>query len=99
MSSEDQPAAVAAKKDPEVALPPAGQVRREQEKKNRALDKKIAKCEEAIQKLEELNAIANEKVASGHDTDGSSLRQLADNSIELGKLEAEWLELNAQREA
>ncbi len=97
VSSEGQSSPVAARKEPDGV--PAGQLRREQEKKNRVLEKKIDKCEEAMRKLEDLNVIANDKVAAGDDADGSFLRQLADNSIELEKLEAEWLELNSQRES
>jgi ATP-binding cassette subfamily F protein 3 len=78
---------------------PSGAIRREMDKKLRALDRKIEKLEEEIQKLEDANAKANELIASGEDAEGAHLKQLGDNSIQLMKLEEEWLEISAQREA
>lgn len=77
---------------------PNGALRREMDKKIRALDKKIEKLEEEIQKLEEANATANELIASGEDMDGVHLKQLGNNSLQLMKLEEEWLQLSSQRE-
>lgn len=78
---------------------PNGALKREMDKKIRALDRKIEKLEDEILKLEEANAKANELIASGEDAQGLHLKQLGDNSLQLMKLEEEWLELSAEREA
>jgi ATP-binding cassette subfamily F protein 3 len=78
---------------------PSGALRRDLDKKMRALDRKIEKVEQTIQKLEEQNHLANEMIASGKDTGGEHLKQLGDNSIQLLKLEEEWIELSSERES
>lgn len=78
---------------------PSGVLKREQDKKLRAIDKKIEKIEQQIQKLEEQNHAANDVIASGQDSTGERLKQLGDNSIQLMKLEEEWLTLAAEKEA
>jgi len=100
MSSDSDQSAPAIAKTLQPAEKPAtsGALRHERDKKIRALDKKIANLEQTILKLEEQNNLANEMVASGKDPAGEYLKQLGDNSLQLQKLEEEWVELSAQRE-
>jgi ATP-binding cassette subfamily F protein 3 len=77
---------------------PAGAVKRDLDKKARLLERKIASLEESMQKLEELNVVANDKIVSGEDATGSYLQQLGENTVQLMKLEEEWLDLQTQKE-
>ena len=77
-----------------------GQLKKERDRERFApLERKIAACEETIHRLEHANAIANDKIASGHGRSDEWVSQLAANSEELVRVEAEWLELSAEKEA
>ena len=49
--------------------------------------------------MESLNAIANEKIANGQDVDSVYIQELGNNSMQLMKLEEEWIELNSLSES
>jgi ATP-binding cassette subfamily F protein 3 len=92
------------KKSAETPPPPApavspGQLKKERDRKLRNLERKIVACEDTIHRLEHANAIANDKIASGHGRSDEWVSQLASNTQELQKVEAEWLALSSEKES
>lgn len=83
-------------KVPEVS---ANQLKKERDKKIRAIEKKIAQCEEALEKCEKLNIELNEKIAAGDGDNARLVQQMADNATQIQKIETEWTDLAEQRDA
>lgn len=83
---------------PPPAVPP-GQLKKERDRKLRGIEKKIVSCEDALHKLEHANAIANDLIAKGDSRSSEWISQMSSNAMEITRLEAEWLELNAEKEA
>lgn len=79
------------------STPPPGALKKERDKQKRAIERKIADCEQAIAKLQKSVVEANEKISSGQ-TDASTLKQMADDSQKLQELESKWLNLSAELE-
>lgn len=72
---------------------------KEQAKALRALEKKIELCQNKIANLEKENLELNEKIISTDVTDPKSLVQkMADNSLQIQSLEADWLNYETERE-
>lgn len=76
---------------------PSGAQKKERDKQLRALERKIAACEDAMARLEAAVTAANEKISAG-DTSAEVVQQMAKDSEELQKLEEAWIELAAERE-
>lgn len=83
-------------KAPEVS---SGQIKKERDKKLRTLERKIAQCEELLEKCEQLNTELNEKIAAGDGDSAKLVQQMSENASEIQKIEAEWTDLVEQREA
>ncbi|MGE0763362.1 MAG: ABC-F family ATP-binding cassette domain-containing protein [Bdellovibrionales bacterium] len=82
-----------------AALPKAaGVLNKERTRQLRLLEKKIATCEQAIEKLEKANFQANEKIIAGEGPSTQWVQQMSENTLKLEQLEAEWLELASQKE-
>jgi ATP-binding cassette, subfamily F, member 3 len=75
-----------------------GQMKKELERKLRALDRKIQICEENLTKLEIENADLNDKIAAGHPSSDECVKKLSENALLVWKLEEEWIGLGNERE-
>ena len=71
---------------------PAGVLKKERDRQVRAIERKIADCEQTIQELEKAVAAANEKISAG-DVDPELLKKIAADSQKLQEVEADWLSL------
>lgn len=76
----------------------AGLLKKERDKRLRAIERKITACENAIAELDVRVKSANEQI-SGGDTSPELLRQIAEDSQQLQDLENQWLSLNTERES
>jgi len=83
-------------KAPEVS---SGQLKKERDKKLRALERKIAQCEEDLEKREKLNVELNEKIAAGDGDSAKLVQQMSENSSAIQKIESEWISLVEQRDS
>jgi hypothetical protein len=70
-------------------------------KQIRSLEKKLETLQKQVEKLEAENVTLNEQIASGSAGPAmqESIQKLAENSVQLQKLEAEWLQAAAERDA
>jgi ATP-binding cassette subfamily F protein 3 len=76
---------------------PPGALKKERDKQVRAIERKIAACEQHISDLDSQVFEANEKISAGQ-TDSELLKKMALDSQKLLELETEWLSLSAELE-
>jgi ATP-binding cassette subfamily F protein 3 len=76
---------------------PRGAIKKERDKQVRALDRKIAACEEEMGKLEKAVQLYNEKIAAG-DASPDVIARMSFDSKRIQELETEWMILAGQRE-
>lgn len=67
-------------------------------KELRALEKKIEQCQNKIAQLEKENLELNEKIIISPTSAQNLVTEMANNTIKLQKLEAEWLKLEAEKD-
>lgn len=76
--------------------------KKETDKELRQLERKIEQCLREIENLEQENNKLNLQISSGDFSEEQNLQQLSqkmsDNSLQIEKLESEWLELAERRE-
>jgi ATP-binding cassette, subfamily F, member 3 len=71
---------------------------KELEKQLRQIDKKIATCQQEIEKLERESQAASDAIAGGQENPAPHLSTLANNFDRVQALEEEWLKLQASRD-
>ena len=86
--------AQAKSKAPEAS---AHHLRKERDKELRMIDKKISQCEANLEKLELKNKEINEQIVAGEGDHAKLAQQMAENALQIQKIEAEWLKLADQR--
>jgi ATP-binding cassette subfamily F protein 3 len=75
---------------------------KERAKELKSIERKIEQCLQTIENLEKENRVLNENIAMGQ-SPGQTLQELtakmSENSIQIQKLETDWLEMVSQRES
>ncbi len=72
--------------------------RKNPSKESRAIEKNLEKCQNKIAQLEKENVELNEKIVAGSEDTQDLALKMADNSLKIQTLEAEWLALEATRQ-
>jgi ATP-binding cassette subfamily F protein 3 len=67
-------------------------------KEIRALDRQLEQFQKKIVNLESENIELNEKIIAGTEDPTQLVQKMADNSVQIEKLEQDWLELTSQRD-